>query len=373
MEDTYKGESPSKKNARFMYWSEVMKHMENNRFFNSHHMILASREGGDISTLSGLGVLPNFIVAVERNPEAAYAVQEKYPSVRVVCSDAVKIAKEYRRKLSSVYLDFCGSLTPKLLNDIIQVAQHGLRDDAILGVTILSGREKGDMAEAVEHEKERMTLKDEKYINALSNEDVVRLYNEMSKSRKHKDTHLQSFYDETSALLATMDAEGMAAFANRMRKRHHEGHETAASAIARMHFLSSHLRETLGRFRVVVHPVSLISYVSMTDTSKGVPMAISLLRLQRLAKTMPLDKFHRKSTQLCIEWGFPHVIDATCTLRDLRRDVLGYIRWVENQANKGKISLDTAKYVTSKAGALWNIDKETIIAWKAHETRGTYG
>lgn len=373
MEDKYKGESPSKKQARFLYWVEVMKRSRvsgHDRFFEGHHMILASREGGDISTLYGLGVEPKYIVAVERNPSAAFAVQEKYPDVRVVCSDAVRIAKEYRRKLASAYLDFCGSLTDKLIDDIFQVVQHGLKDEAMLGVTVLSGREKGELRLAMGEEKQKLQDPEDRFLKHFSDEDVVLMYQEMARGKT--DEGLRRLYARTTEILQSGDPARVKEEANRIRQQHIDGYEEAGSAIARLHFLTRELQRRLNPFRVLIHPVTLFSYTSSTDKSKGVPMAVVLFKVARLNKKLPMDRFYRKLLDATVQWGFTNLQDCNADMRDLRRQVLSYLRFLDKEHSLGKYAESTILTATTKSALLWNLPEETITAWKAHQTRGTY-
>lgn len=370
MEDTYKGESPSKKQARFLYWVEVMKRLQNDRFFNAHHMVLASREGGDISTLYGLGVEPRYIVAVERNPSAAFAVQEKYPDVRVVCSDVVRIAKEYRRSLASAYLDFCGSLTEKMVNDIFQVIQQGLRDESMLGVTLLSGREKGEYAKSMEEEKIALQSPEKTYLSRFSDEEILLMYRDMTEGKT--DAGMRDIFKRMTAVLRSGDRAQIRAEATRIRQQHVDGYAESGSAIARLHFLTRILQQKLTPFRVIIHPVTLFTYTSVTETSKGVPMAVVLFRVGRLVKTMPHQKFMDKLLESTIRWGFTNVQDCNADMRDLRRQVLSYLRFLDKEYSLGKYSEFTIRAATAKTSLLWNVPEETIIAWKAHQTRGTY-
>ena len=67
MIDTYKGESAGKKLARCAFWQRCLFRRPEPRRI----AFLASREGGDVGTLSALGVPISSMVGIERNEEAA--------------------------------------------------------------------------------------------------------------------------------------------------------------------------------------------------------------------------------------------------------------------------------------------------------------
>ena len=142
MIDQYKGESPSKKLARLFYWNGIQKELGVKRLREKKHLILVSRIAGDIPVLLTMGVPPKNIIAVDINPNAAYAAQEKYPQVRIICGDITKIVKEYRREIATAYLDFCDCLSQQYISKVMEVVKHGLSEQAILGCTFLCGREK---------------------------------------------------------------------------------------------------------------------------------------------------------------------------------------------------------------------------------------
>jgi hypothetical protein len=130
-EDTYKGESPSKKYARFMFWREVLGIAKKN-VDKYKHLVLASREGGDISFLLGIGVRPKLITAVDINGEAALIAQEKF-NIPVIRADVGKVARNHRREFGFGFLDFCQPLSNSLVEKVLEVMVHGMRDGALVG------------------------------------------------------------------------------------------------------------------------------------------------------------------------------------------------------------------------------------------------
>ena len=141
--DTYKGESPAKKLVRAMYWWRVRSVLGWQRFIASKHLVLASREGGDIGVLQSLGVPNANIIAVEYNAEAARACKQKFPEIVIVVEDAFAVAKRRADKLGSVFFDLCSPIDTVLIERLlpfVRLMQRG----AVLGVAGLRGRERAD-------------------------------------------------------------------------------------------------------------------------------------------------------------------------------------------------------------------------------------
>lgn len=107
---TYGGklESPGKAKARS--WGYAL--LKRPDLYQKHHIVIASRDCGDIRYLLGLGVEPNRIVACDIDP-VARAMAKQYgvtvsPHPRI--EDTVKWAQAMGWALGSVNVDLCCSL-----------------------------------------------------------------------------------------------------------------------------------------------------------------------------------------------------------------------------------------------------------------------
>jgi len=360
MEDTYKGESPSKKNARLLCWSSVVR-ASAERFMTGKHLVLVSREAGDVATLLGLAVPPKQIIAVDHNPSAAYLAQQKYPQVRVVCRDVAKIARECKRTLTSAYLDFCGTATDKTLDRTVQVILHGLKDEACLAVTLLAGREQGELRDAVIAHKEK-SASDKRF-------------EDMSDSQLLEQLCIGSYGNDYRVylreLLQSGDRGAVKAEAARIRDAQADLYENRSAPLARMHYLRDRLLAETKLHRVSLHPLALLHYNSNTKTSNGMPMCVVVFHSRRFPHSTTQRKFKELVRRHMHEIGSTLVLDCNMTEAKLRACVLHHV---------DKIDEDIAAEPTAHVGLpavdvvalLYNLPRETIIAWKAHRTRGTY-
>jgi len=364
MEDTYRGESPSKKYARYQCWAAIALGMGAERFIKGKHLVLASREGGDISTLTGLEVEPKNIVAVEHSSSAAYAVQEKYPNIRVVCRDVVKMAQECKRTLSSAYLDFCGTATDAMLQRVEQVIVHGLKDDAYIAVTMLSGREQGELRDNI-LAKKAIPVEWRKF-QTLS--DKALLVGMIDGARGAQDDVVEYKARLKAALL---DPVATKEEADRIRVAQTVLYEERSAPLVRMHYVREQLLTRLVPRRVALHPTEVLHYNSNTAGANGVPMVVVIFKTRRFTRGTPVQKFKAYSNRFAAESGSTLVINCNMNDRELRRVVLHLEDSIQADRDAGICS--AAKVTTAEQLALtFNLRPETIIAWKAHRTRGTY-
>jgi len=135
--DTYKGESPGKKLARLTFWWCCHTYL-GDEFSRGRFLVLASREGGDVAVLRGMGVGDDQIVAVDRSESALAAFRQKFPSVQAFHGDVAEAAAQHRR-VTVACLDFCGEISNAALALSMRVKRRCR--PAILGLCFQRGRE----------------------------------------------------------------------------------------------------------------------------------------------------------------------------------------------------------------------------------------
>ncbi|OPZ38862.1 MAG: hypothetical protein BWY99_01535 [Synergistetes bacterium ADurb.BinA166] len=327
-----------------------MSSLGRDRFVNGKHLVLSSREGGDISVLLGLGVNPKNIIAVEMNPEAARQAQEKFPSVPIIQDDAFTVARRHHRSLSSIFYDFCSPMSDSLLKKVIQTAAYGIKDNGVLGCGFLAGREKGKFASVVGVER----------------------------AEAHQlEQHLSGLTDsEIESRLAAM-GDGIVALQN------HEGDHVAnvdlvaffrSNPEAVRECLTSACRETIAlRARAAILGENLVGlgmqlmcvplalayvyYMSTTSLSKGVPMLYYAGRVLRAHPGQGVAKLKKMALRFMVQMPDPLLLNIpTVTEEDLP---LYAVRMTNSTP-------------WSEVPQLLNVPAATTTAWHAHHSRGTY-
>lgn len=138
---SYRGDSPGKKLARVLFWFQALKVMGHSRLREGPHVVLSSRDTGDVATLLALGARPSSIIAVDKDPQACLDVLDQYPGVKAINDDIFEVLKTYRRKAMTIHFDFCGQpsidLIDRMSRDIAE-----LPNGAYWGASFSYGREK---------------------------------------------------------------------------------------------------------------------------------------------------------------------------------------------------------------------------------------
>lgn len=140
--DSYKGESPGKKLARWEFWGRQRVALGEREWSGGRHAFLASREGGDVSVLEGLGIKAEKMQAIERNSKAADAFADRHPSVPLFRGEAGVFCEREHHSLTTLLLDFCTYPDDQLVR-LVARAMRSIRTGGRIGVGLLRGREKG--------------------------------------------------------------------------------------------------------------------------------------------------------------------------------------------------------------------------------------
>lgn len=335
--DTYKGESPSKKIARFYYWAHIAKTLGVERFRNGKHLVLSSREGGDISVLLGLGVPPKNIVAVEMNVEAAEQAQEKFPSVHIICDDVFAVAKKHHRGLLSAFLDFCSPVSHALLQKVVGTAAYGLKEGGVLGCGFLAGRERGEFSKSVEEEREYARVLEQEMV-ALTDEDIRSRMAVRGMPPQFMEAHgLDPEACREHLIQTSKDTLAMRARANLL------GGEFVTRGLS---------------VRCVPLAIAYIYYVSATAHSKGVPMLIYAGRVFRAMTGQSIDKLKKRLREFMEEMPQPMPYDLPVLTED---DLVMHTLMLTKTSPPAIVA------------RMLNVPHPTLTAWMAHATRGTYG
>ncbi len=138
---TYKGDSQTKKSVRLRVWELVQKTLGQKAFIRGPHVFLASHEGGDASTLRGLGVPDSAMIAVDMEQTAVHLFREKFPGVMAHPRDVQLVLKELEQRPTSVFLDFSSQVSENTL-ERVKAALHVIKPGGILACTFAVGREK---------------------------------------------------------------------------------------------------------------------------------------------------------------------------------------------------------------------------------------
>lgn len=146
------GESPSKKYARYAFWRDLALKMPVDKLMTGKFLLAGRGIKSHISAAIGMGVQPKNILVVEDDPEEAFRAQQTWPNVRVVTEDVRKLIKRYHREFSAAVVDLGGLIDP-LVDTVLDVMAHGLKDGAAIGFAFRDGERSDFIDKAIEQEE----------------------------------------------------------------------------------------------------------------------------------------------------------------------------------------------------------------------------
>lgn len=140
----YRGETWAKKMARYLAWGAILGPMGDGPVERARFMVLCGPEAADARLLMAFGVNPENIIAVDSDRDAIASARQRVPGPRYIVGDALKIARQHRRKIDVVMLDFCKNLSVGLIDYWAQCVAIGAKEEgARVGLAASYGRERG--------------------------------------------------------------------------------------------------------------------------------------------------------------------------------------------------------------------------------------
>lgn len=260
MTDTYKGESVGKKIARDTFWRMVVDHQARSRSRDSlQYIVLASREGGDVSVLQSLGVPSRNIMAVDRESSALNEFKRRWPDASTYHGDVSDALRKFGRAAHGALLDFCSELTQDVL-DATLIAKDMLPLNAAIGVAFMRGREK----------------KSRKRARVWGNRQMRRLRHAMASHSLERAA--------VNAIAGKFDAPSLI--------RETKKFASTIGDASRAEALWAAVWSTYSENQIC--PNVVLNYHSRTEDSAGVPMTIALGRVSGWG-----DKTPRNGLEVC--------------------------------------------------------------------------
>lgn len=323
MEDSYKGESAGKKLARLDFWIWTKSLLGEQEFAERKHVVLASREGGDIGVLLALGVPANHIVAVDRVPSAVEACRERWPDIDVRCGDIREVFRSNTHEVGSVFLDFCSPISRETMT-VCRDIYESCVPNIVVGVAFLRGREHDstDPLALIPGMNRRRLRVQRAYGRGMAYDFLARMGGKTAWRPREMLNEAKADFPDGEV--------GAASFRRAFVFAH------AMTACCERHWPEVDL---------------ILDYQSCTKDSVGVPMTILVTRPRPVIHAV-LDNRNRVRVPKFNSGRFAHRA-VVASQDDVRRLALS-----------GK--MEGAEHL------FLNIPPATIAAWRAHATRGTY-
>lgn len=356
---TYRGDSPGKKVARARLWmntSIIMTELG----VPYHGAFVLAGEGGDISTLKALGFNPKTIIAVDIDPEYSDFCAELYPGVVGLSGEAGRIARTRIPGLyyNSAHLDFCNGLTLENIETFADVCLGAASLPAVINVTMMKGREASskrnkNLIPNMSRSQRRFAVKLAKKRGDLCGTQILksgrfdpkiaierakhRLAKKFSRKRFPAKGFTGTKYEQ---LVSVVKKNGELT--------------SLGNGMARIDALTHCAEYLLNPLGYAIFVSSCYCYHSKSKDSNGTPFVSANIIVCSVENHGDLIKFiyGRGDAILCFE-----SLPGGDSKEALRHAALCACRGIP----------------TAAVAELFDISKDTVAAWRAHETRGTYG
>lgn len=142
MKNQHRGDSLSKKIARFELYVRIRAWVGSEQFRKMRFCYLASFEGGDASVLEAMGVPAQNQLAVDFDERALRLFSEVYPNVPTFLGPIERMPPD--RIFDCIFLDFCANLSDATVRSCVLAARRLKRaTGSVFAVALLRGRENG--------------------------------------------------------------------------------------------------------------------------------------------------------------------------------------------------------------------------------------
>lgn len=313
---TYHGDSAGKKLARAALWLRQKKLLHARRGAAGAIVVLASRELGDVSALLALGFDQRSICAIDTDEEAIRICRDRYPNVVTMHDDVAAAAAHcsLRKNVVCAHLDFCGILSAKMVETVTRFVKRSCVEYTLLSVGMMRGRDRAFSKRAVASARPMLKrMKEDARAAARSG----------------------LLSGDYAAEVLECDGAGEEEFGSRSGGLWLEVDRNVQTST------------DLGSC-----PTAIIRYHSSDRTKHGVPFEYSCVRMLRPSKR---GRYDARTLGEALTFNVAPLPGDDIDM-SLRRAAL---EWSKSLG------------VPSTAQLL-NIDPQTIVAWRAHASRGTF-
>tara|TARA_Y100000310_G_C20694583_1_gene824649 strand:- start:3358 stop:4677 length:1320 start_codon:yes stop_codon:yes gene_type:complete len=348
---TYKGDSPGKKVSRARLWINAGKLMTALNVPYEGAYVLAG-EGGDISTLEALGMPLNSITAVDIDPDYADFCGELYPGVCAVTGEAGKMARH--SDYNTAHLDFCNGITLENIETAKNVILGARSLPMMLNITMMKGREApprknyGVNPNLPRHMRQHMLKMSKQNNDCVGTQLIMRgkMFDPALCIARAKNRML-SLWKKAGAFEFTGK--------NQLGSAVRDGKFTPlGTGMVRMDAFRGCLDILLHEHGITAQITTVLCYHSKSKHSGGTPFVCANFLVARTGDIEFLRKY--------LYVHAPSLMSFESIPGGESKDALRKFALVASEG-----------FPSKTVAALFDIPAETVIAWRAHKTRGTYG
>lgn len=337
-------------------------------------VLVLAGEGGDVSTVLGLGIKEPMVTAVDIDQENAEFVHELYPAAKSLIGDVGLMSKT--ANYNAVHLDFCNGITTANLCTARDVIRNSKSFPLWLSITMMKGREKSnnETKELLVPALSRTVRKRIRKQYQIGHWDIaahftthgdLELMRLIGMSKKELIRGRSPDLDKASLKKTKMKGHQILTSAGQLTSL---GNGIARSGVVRQALCASllteeHAMSMMDRGRGAGNPhwgfdigcVGVYCYYSRSKHSDGTPfVTMNFVVTRGLAQCDAVgDVMVNTGNQIAAFQGLP----ASIGVRGMKQFA---------------ISMMEAGLTVAETALCLDVRKRTVVAWKAHSTRGTY-
>jgi len=342
----YKGDSPGKKITRTKLWISCANFMNSLGIPYQGSLVLGG-EGGDVSTLVGLGFDPSQISVVDKKQEYAEFCEELYPGTTVVHAEVGK-ASPYL-KYNAVHLDFCGGLSVDNIESIVEVARNVATLPAFLGVTMIKGREHlGKNKFSIVPPLPRPLRK------KLKQEAINRGDEAGARMYVHGKFAVKELYALCEKRMRKIWSEDKVGDDQTFFRGKNRTLTAVGRAMVRADVIRQCADAVLLPQQIQLLAVNILAYHSKDKGHPGIPFFTVGYLVVHESQMLSIVKWCEENGTNLLSYKSMTAKDGMSALRPTALSLIG-------------------TYSLEEVAMIFDIPKRTLAAWKAHASRGTYG
>lgn len=346
---TYKGDSPGKKVSRLRTWITLLRIGRVLRLPYMGSLVLAG-EGGDLATLGGLGVPMDTVTAVDLDSDWLEYCSEVYPKVRTIHGEVGAVSRGVPFNLA--HIDFCGGLCAANIKTVADVVRNVNSHPAVIAVTMLKGREfkgahKSTITAGISRSARRRVLQVARKAKSLTGEHLLsggvfdpRLVLSFAEKRLRRTPAEGHTYQDIILPKGKISPLG----AGMMR----------ASAMQECveWLLAAQEEQSPGEIRLSIRIAAVLGYHSKSKHTNGTPFATAIYIVHRIPQGRDI---------MALMLQQPGALAFDSMNMDRSRSILP------------PTAAELARLVpVEDVARMLDVAPSTVVAWKAHATRGTY-
>lgn len=350
MSSTYRGDSPGKKFSRFRVWLSMYRAAQALGIPYEGSLVLAG-EGGDLSVLDSLQFPRRSVTAVDFDEEWLEYCAEVYPGVQTVRGEVGAASEGI--PFSMAHLDFCGGISAANIKTVADVCWHVKALPSVVAVTMLKGREyMGGSRKELLGDVHRSVRRRHQLACRKNGDEIGEYILSTPKLDPRHLLHLSEKFIRKAMPRKRYEGTPCSPYLANGKMSPLGSAMVRASALQRTVQAVSALRGDCPGDGPRLTCIGVVGYHSRTKRAHGTPFLTALFAVS-----------HHTQTKFV----------SDIMLRNPESFIFQSLDVKESLEQLAPSAAELAKVLpVEQVAKMFDVQPQTVVAWKAHASRGTY-